>query len=152
MNSLITLSWHEVILGAQLGIFRQIASLKDNLPDNYGYDGKDGWTKHIEGSCGELAFAKFYNCYWDATLNTFKKGQDVGGFQVRTRSSDNYDLIVRPDDRNEDKFVLLTGRIPKFYVRGWMLGKDAKQKKWKQEYGGRPAAYFVPASELHNLK
>lgn len=136
------------MLGATIGMQRQLEALSQGRPDRHGYDGADGWTVHVEGACGELAVAKLLNRYWAGTLNTFKEGGDVGNIQVRTRSRENYDLIVRTDDRDEDVFVLVVGRAPKYRVVGWIRGKDAKRAEWSQTHGGRPAAFFVPQHAL----
>ena len=50
-----TLKWHEVMLGGMTGVMRHVKSLKKGLKDAHGYDGEDGWTKHIDGALGEVA-------------------------------------------------------------------------------------------------
>ncbi len=144
----ILLAQHEIEMAAQVGLRRQLEALQRNLPDRHGYNGRDGWTVHIEGAAGELAVAKTLGRFWNGSVNTFHNGGDVGKIQVRTRSKDDYDLIVREDDRDGDYFVLVTGCIPSFEVRGWILGTDAKRPEWLQTHGGREAAYFVPAAAL----
>mgnify|MGYP006300474069 CR=1 FL=1 len=84
-------------------------------------------------------------------MGTFKTGGDVGEIQVRTRSRHDYELLIRPQDRDEDTFVLLTGVAPSFRAHGWIQGQDAKKKEWLQTYGGRPPAYFVPQKDLRPL-
>lgn len=99
-----------------------------------------------------MAFAKFVNKYWNGSVNTFKNGGDVGRFQVRTRSDHSYDLIIRPDDRDSDYFILVTGQAPVFRVRGFILAADAKRmSECIQTYGGRPPAWFIPADRLFRI-
>ena len=145
----VRLTMSEVSLAAGVGMRRQIMSLFS--PDAHGCDGKEGWTLHIEGAGGELAVAKLLNIYWDGSVGTFSNGGDVGRLQVRTRSRLDYELIVRPRDRDEDLFVLVVGRIPVFHVVGWIRGRDARRPEWLAEHGGRPAAHFVPQDALHEM-
>jgi hypothetical protein len=145
----VRLTWSEALLGATIGVQRQLEALAKGRPDSHGFDGLDGWSKHVEGACGELAVAKVLDKYWGGTVNTFKDGGDIGAaIQVRTRTKDYYDLIVRDDDKPEDVFVLVVGKAPSFRVVGWIRGRDAKQPAWIQHHGNRPAAYFVPQAQL----
>lgn len=146
----VKLNWTEMWIATGVGRIRQLEALKKNLPDKYGFNG-DGWSIHIEGACGELAVAKALNMYWAGTINTFKSKADVGKLEVRTRSRHDYDLLVRPDDKDESVFIHVTGKAPDFRIHGWLLGKDAKQEKFLQNYGGRDLAYFVPATSLNNI-
>jgi hypothetical protein len=122
------------------------------LPDKHGFQG-DGETIHSLGALGELAVALALGRKWDASVNTFKRGGDVGEIQVRTRSEPWHDLIVREDDRNEDTFVLVNGsEAPRWLeVVGWTKGLAAKRDAFLKSWGGREAAYFVPRSALKSL-
>lgn len=145
----VRLESHEVALAAQVGIRRQLEALARNLPDKHGYQG-DGWSIHIHGAGGELAFAKAAGMYWNGSVNTFKAPDLAGNIQVRTRSGvgGREDLIVRPGDASSDVFVLVVGQVPEFVVAGWCYGSQAKQKRFAQNYGDRPSAYFVPRKQL----
>lgn len=108
---------------------------------------------HVEGVLGETAYAKDINVYYTPTVNTFKK-PDVNGRQVRCRSQHDWELIVRPDDPNDEPFVLVTmdWREPdKFRVyHGEIWGREAKlHREWFEDHGdyGKPA-YFVPQEFL----
>lgn len=148
----VELSNPEFLNAINIGVLRHYSSIKKGLRDAHGAKTDNGWDMHIEGACGEAAVAKALNIYWSCTINTFKSGGDVGNtIQVRTRSKDYYELIVRKDDRDDDVFVLVTGKAPSFNVVGWILGKDAKKKEWIQTHGGREAAWFVPQKELLDI-
>ena len=146
----VKLEYHEALIAAEVGMRRQLAAL--GRPDAHGFDGENGWTVHIEGAGGEMAFAKSADLYWNGSVNTYKVGGDVGLIQVRTRSKHDYDLIVRHDDRDEDIFVLVTGKMPNYQIRGWIQGGEAKQDEWVKTHGGRPAAWFVPAAKLKGIE
>ncbi len=145
----IRLSWHEVSAGAAVGIRRHMEALRAELQDKYGFDG-DGWGVHIEGACAEIAVAKALSVYWEPTVNTFRSGGDIGNnIQVRCRSTDDYDLLIRQNDKDEQIFILITGKIPEFCVRGWIIAGEAKRHpEWIREHGGRPPAWFVPQEAL----
>ena len=146
----VTLTSAELMVGAVTGIMRHVSSLQKRRQDRHGFVG-DGWGIHVEGACGEMAFAKAMDRYWTASVNAFK-GADVGdNIQVKTRSRHSYDLIVRKDDDPDHVFFLVTGLAPDYRVHGWIVGRDAMQNKWLQTYGGRPPAWFVPQDALHNL-
>lgn len=145
---LVFLDWYEVAIAAKVGIQRHIYALKSRNADAFGRGSDDGWTDHIEGAAGELAFAKSIGSYWRPSVNTYGSGGDVGRVQVRTRSKSHYDLIVRENDRDGDLFVLVRGRIPQFEIVGFIRGLDAKKQKYSRSYGCRPAAFFVPADSL----
>lgn len=146
----VTLEWHEVAMASFVGWMRQIKALQAGKQDCHGYKGL-GWSDHIEGACGEVAVAKTLGRYWDGSVNTFK-ADDLPGLQIRTRSQDDYQLIVRPKDGDEATFVHVTGRCPTYSVRGWIIGAEAKRPEWLQNYGGRPAAYFVPTAMLNDIE
>jgi hypothetical protein len=60
-----------------------------------------------------------------------------------------YELIVRDDDAPGARFLLVTGQCPRYCVRGWILGADARRDAWRQTHGDREPAYFVPHAALH---
>lgn len=144
------LTWHEVAMASEIGRLRQLASVKHGRQDRHGFEGA-GWDAHIEGACGELAVARRLGRYWNGSVNNFDGADVSGGLQVRTRSSHSYDLLIRPDDSPDASWVLVTGRCPDYWVRGWIQGREAKDPRWLRAHGNRPAAYFLPASKLRPM-
>ena len=71
--------------------------------------------------------------------------------QIKTRSEHWYDLMVRPNGKNDEVFIHVTGEPPHMVIRGWMIGRDAKQPQWMKYYGDRPGAWFVPENALNRL-
>ena len=147
MSAQVTLTNYELFAAAIVGVRRHIEALQDGLTPNAGFDG-EGWEIHIQGACGEQAYAKYEDRFWSGSVNTFKSGGDVGLTQIRTRSKSDYDLIVREADRDDDYFVLVIGTAPTFKIVGWIQAKDAKQPQYLKEYGGRPPAFFIPQAKL----
>lgn len=148
----VTLTEYELRMAAQVGIERHIDSLVHGRRQAAADRAPVGnWQQDIEGACGELAVAKALGRYWNGSVNTFKQGGDVGKVQVRTRSEHHYELIVRPQDRDDDYFVLVTGVAPDYRVVGYMRGADAKQDGFSKNHGGHGAAFFVPHAALTTL-
>jgi hypothetical protein len=147
----VNLEWFEVSRAALVGVSRNVEALRKNL-QNARPTNENDWHIHILGALGECAFAKATGRYWSGSVNTFKTGGDVGSkIQVRTRSKAHYDLLVRGADKDDDIFVLVTGGPERFDVRGWMRARDAKQEKYKANYGSYGEAYFVPQSDLYSI-
>jgi hypothetical protein len=70
--------------------------------------------------------------------------------QTRTTSYDgpNLGLILHPEDRDNDPFVLVQLHLPEALVIGWIMGRDGKRARyWTELQPGRPC-FFVPAREL----
>jgi hypothetical protein len=146
----ITLTSSEMMIAAICGVMRQITNLRDGRRDAYGCQKDGAWQIHIEGACGEMAVARYLGVYYNGNIGNLR-ASDAGRVQVRTRSRDNYDLIVHPEDNDNVPFVLVTGTAPTYILRGWLLGIDAKQKEyWIDPAGGRPA-YFVPQHYLNPM-
>jgi hypothetical protein len=101
----------------------------------------------IVGALGELAFCKAVGFVWppvrhDIQVRTApcKAKRPPPGFGT---------LIVRADDDDRDRFVLVIGNAPHFRVVGWIGGWDAKRDRFIKQHADRPEAWFVPASDLH---
>lgn len=147
----VTLTNFEIFQAAMVGAKRNIEAKIRRLPDKHGFKG-NGWDAHIEGACGEIAVAKVLNVFWNGSINTYKQLGDVSGLEVRTRSDLNYDLIIRDGDNSEAIYVLVVGRCPTYRVIGWLRGGDGKKAEYRQTYGDRPGAYFVPQSALRPIE
>jgi len=144
----VKLTWPEVTLAAHAGVMRQVHALGSHLADRHGYDGA-GWDTHILGALGEMAFCKAFGLYWKPTVNTFKS-PDVGAtIEIRARHRHSHELILRPDDKFERTFVLVTGAPPILRVRGWINGSECQRDEWWAEHGNRPGAWFVAQDALH---
>ena len=147
----VTLTDYELAMASDAGRLRNISAVKRGYTSKI--SGRE-WQAHIEGACGEVAVAKCMGKYWGGSINTFKSGGDIDstGWEVRTRSDHDYDLIVRDDDPDGRVFILVTGLSPRFRVWGWIKSEEAKKEnKWRKDYGGHGAAYFVPKDALSNM-
>lgn len=158
----IRLTRYEMELGAIAGIHRKIEAVIGQYSERrYGAKPQNGfWDVEIEAVGAELATAKYLGIYWSGTVNTFQL-PDVGtNYQVRHTHRVDGRLIVRCNDSDKAVFILVTGKMPDYCIKGWMLGVEAKNDKWlftpsdstNMAYGTqRQAAYFVPQEQLKNI-
>mgnify|MGYP003108476325 FL=1 len=146
----VTLTDYEMAMASNAACLRHISAKRRGLPSLFA--GRE-WQGHIEGACGEIAVAKLMGKYWGGSINTFKNGGDIDstGWEVRTRSEHDYDLIVRHDDPDGRVFILVTGQSPEYLVWGWIRSEDAKKEEWQKNYGGHGAAFFVPKEALRQM-
>jgi hypothetical protein len=150
---IVELTWGEVRQAAIVAVLRQVANLEAGRKDAHGGEAGDGWGKHVEGCCSELAAAKGLGLYWSGSLGVLR-APDVGGrVQVRGSQHAGARLIIRDDDADDAIFVLVVGRLPKYQILGWIRAGDAK----RQEYRGDPTdtdrepAFFVPRAALRQI-
>ena len=147
----VTLTWEEMKEAATVGICRNVESLRQGDKNAHGYDGSDTWTVNIEGACAELAFAKAMGIKGDGGINTYKAADVGNDWQVRWSPEHGNRLIVRSNDSDDHRFVLVSGQSPSFRIQGWRRGRDAKRPYWREAPCGRPAAYFVPKNCLRPI-
>lgn len=149
----VTLSPEEFSLAAHVANLRftlsELARLRDAL---YKKTYFEAYIVHLWGCMGEMAFCKWSGQPWKAGVNKFKKEADVGNdLEIRHRSKDEWDLIIRPGDDPAKRYVLTTGEGPEIHIHGWILGKDGMKDEFKATHGGHKAAFFVPQRSLHPL-
>ena len=151
---MVNLHWWEVYQAAITGVMRHVKSIQDNRKSTPYMDSEYArWGVNVEGAIAECAFAKAFGMYWGQSVDTFKE-PDVGNrVQVRQTEKDTHCLIVKEKDNDNHIYVLLIGSRGHYWIVGWILGKDAKQKKWifdPRKTG--VVSYFVPQSELHPIE
>jgi len=143
---IIELSIHEILVASQVGVLRQCEDIKASKKSFTGEKQDTAWQRHIEGALSECAMAKFLNVYWNKAPWF---APDVGEVEVRVTALDYGRLIIKEQDKDDMKYYLLTGINGKYNVRGYMYAREAKQEKYlSQPSPDRPAAYFVPQSDL----
>jgi hypothetical protein len=108
------------------------------------------WDDDIEGSGGELAVAKAFGMYPTGMGGDAPEPGDVGPLEVRTTPRHDGRLILHPDDDDNRLFVLVTGSMPNYVIRGWIIAGDGKQPgHWEDPTGKGRWAFFVPTRLLH---
>jgi hypothetical protein len=105
----------------------------------------------VVGAAAELAAAEALDLEWPGTIDPDdRNAPDIPpDWQVRMRLEHDRDLIVREYDRDDQRFILVTGLGPTFRVHGWLFGAEAKRIGVRQDRGnyGLPA-WWVPQSAL----
>lgn len=122
------------------------------MKDSHGFQG-DGWETHIEGACAEMAAYKAVGAYWSPTVDKRKEeGADGGPFEVRRRSEQWHDHLIRADDRVKARHILVCGSMPTYRVVGWIWGYDARREDWLDDKGGREPCWWPPQEALNYLE
>lgn len=123
----ITLTDGEVALAGVIGSMRAGTNRMSNVP-NTRYGSSDVYYNDILGVCGEIAYGKCFNLYLDLTFNTRSGGHDFVSakgktIDIKTTHHDGGKLVVPMNKDEEEKrseiYVLVTGKIPTFKIRGW---------------------------------
>tara|TARA_Y100000310_G_scaffold130328_2_gene129520 strand:+ start:3873 stop:4388 length:516 start_codon:yes stop_codon:yes gene_type:complete len=149
--SVVKLESGEVEMAVSVGCRRRIKAIEGGFSGKAGV-GPGTWDMDVEGAAAELAFCKDRGVYWPGSLDSFKAPDAGGKFQIRQSKYKTGKLIVRPKDRPGDTYVLVTGRIPTFYVCGYIDGVSAMQEGfWQDLKNGRPPMWFVPQRALHKF-
>lgn len=146
----IKLSPSELMLGATVGILRQITDIRDSRSPAYGSNDENDWQKNIEGAIGELVVAKHFGIFWNGNIGKLSL-PDVEEFQVRTKSKEHHKLILHQRDEDNAIFIQVCGVNGTYEVVGWLKAIDGKKEEyWADPVGGR-AAYFVPQKALRPM-
>ncbi len=144
----IPLSSIEMFNAASVGITRRLSAVKRNRPSKTINPTLDLWGLDIEAAAAELVVAKWLGRYWHSIVDEPGTLEgDVGKYQVRHTKHTNGCLIVYSKDSSDAVFVLVAGAYPDNKVAGWIMGRDAKNKKYWQDNRSTPA-YFVPQDAL----
>ncbi len=148
----VELDWYEIEFVSSVGIKRATEANRQNLKNKAGLESY-GLFEHVNGAIGEYAAAKVMGRHWAPTVNTFRGMPDIAPcFEVRTRTEPWHDLIIRPDDPDEQIYILVTGSFDTYFVvHGGCDGRYGKRDEWLQTHGGRAPAYFVPRHELKDI-
>jgi hypothetical protein len=109
----------------------------------------DGLPAHCWGALGEVAYARAFDLALP-TSGPDLEGDLIPGLQIRHTTYRSGRLIVHPYEPDHFRFVLVRGLPPTLELVGWIMGADAKQRRYWRDDVPIPA-YFVPAAELAPL-
>lgn len=140
----------EMVIAAAAGCMRQIMNVRDGREHLYGNNGEDCWTDHIEGAGAEMAVAKHTGQFWNGAVGQFK-ADDVGVLQVRQTGHDRGCLILHHKDHGDKPFILVTGQMPNYTIRGWLYARDGKKREHWRTQGVRHPAFFVQQKYLFDF-
>ena len=98
----------------------------------------------------EYAVAKYFGIAdFSAADSRFKRTADVGSIiEVKWTKYDSGSLIIYDTDRSTDIAILVTGKSPNYYLKGWIPIAVAKNQKWRRR--DQPT-YWVEQYHLHPI-
>jgi hypothetical protein len=105
------------------------------------------------GACGELAVAKSAGVFFLPSVNTFHRVPDfLSDYEVRSTDLPDGSLIVRENDADDRRYILVTVIDDVVNLVGWIEGKDAKKQEWLRDPGNRRPSWFVPQDQLRPIE
>lgn len=81
---------------------------------------------HFNQACAEIAFARSMG-WADWTPDKETEPGMVRGYHVRWHAEPGIGFWVPDDDDDDARYVLVTGRVPRFEVHGWITAGEAKR-------------------------
>ncbi len=139
--------------GAQ-GVARCANAMEKRRQGAHGFDRNyERWQIDVEGVLCEAAAAKALSLPYEAVVGRLDTDEgDIGkGLQVRGTKYNTGSLLVHASDRDDDKFILVTGAYGVYDIRGWIHARDGKVDKLWKEHRGR-GAYWVPQEFLKPIE
>lgn len=147
MNVKLTIK--EYVFAAFAGFSRHTENLEAGRIDSRNREG-DGYDAHVHGAVCEFVVAKALGIFWPGP-GVLWSADVGGGIQVRSTKREWGSLIVHKEDADKAPFVLVTGCLLNYDVRGWLYGHECKQQGWWSAGDGRPA-FFVPQTALKPIE
>lgn len=141
----VTLTPIEIEFSTYVGYLLALYGAFHGKFDKYPDPKQSKFDTYIQGMLGEQAYCKSRNLFWEMRMHSYKKA-DVGNkTQIKTNPYPDGDLIVRDEDIDDHFCVLVTGKMPTYTLRGWMLAETAKKlKQYYKKPNSMPNAYFIP--------
>lgn len=146
----VSLTWYEAEMATGVGCNRQSRAIKLGLKQALNFN-HDSLAAHILGACAELAVAKVLGICFSGTIGTFKEPDLPHKIEVRCRSKSWHDLPIYEKDKDDRRFVLVTGKSPNFIVHGWADGTFRKPEFWRILDPNRPAIWAIPKGRLRSI-
>lgn len=147
----VTLTKVEIVIGVLVGAWRHLHAKANGKQDSHGFKG-DPWEIDVEGALAELAAYKAIGRYWSPTIDQRKDGTGDGGpYEVRRRSKQWHDHLIREDDVFSAPYILAIGSISRFRIVGWIYCHEARRDEWWDNKDNRGWAWWPPQEKLHDL-
>jgi hypothetical protein len=142
------LTHDEIVEGLLRGLARQTECMLDgSTPRTKGQSPTALLGANILGAWGEIACSHWYGKPVNLVLK-HRSDADLGTkCQVRCRPRHDWDLHVHDIDKDDEWFVLVTGWPPRFAIRGYIQGAEAKRIGWWGDRG-TGFAFWVPQDKL----
>ena len=138
--------WHAVIEGVN----RRTEELAKGRRGRFDVDPRCAWGIDIEVAAAELAVAKGLQLHWSGIAGD--SAPDVFGLEVRSALHDSDSLIVPESAKDDCRYVFVTGHIPTFVIRGWIVAKDGKQARFIRPSKAAGIWFWIPISALYPIE
>lgn len=150
----ISLTWPEFIAAAHVGLTRFIASRSSGLNAATTY--QSNWHEQLGretlGAAAEMVVAKSLDTFYSSGVGTYHDTPDVGEWEVRATHMEDGCLILRDNDPDDRKYVLVVGKSPNTRIAGWCTGAEGKQVWNIRDPHGERQAWFVKQRDLHEWR
>jgi hypothetical protein len=140
-DPIVSLSWGEVLIAAQVGVARNIIQMQAGKK-HYLHPAKP-WEQNITGAIAEMAACKLFGVYWSGALAASALGVDIApDIQIKFSSHGNGtgDLKLQPPQVKPDhRYFLVVPHIEApqgkgLRFAGWLFGREiAQEKHWKKD-------------------
>jgi hypothetical protein len=103
-----------------------------------------------EAIAAEMVVASYFGLKYDPYADTMKTQADVGtNIEVKWTRYENGHLIIYPNDRQMDVAVLVVGKSPKYYLKGWLPVAMAKRDRFKHRDQN---SWWIPSGHLQPME
>ena len=107
-------------------------------------------AEYAESLAAELMVARYFGLDFDINASKGKREADVGqGIEVRWTSYVHGNLIVYPNDRDNDVAVLVVGKSPTYFIAGWLPMSFCKRKRFKNP---RQDSWWIDQGNLNPIE
>jgi len=152
----LTLHPSEVMFARSIAALRTGINRINNVV-NPKFKESDDFQNDLLGVCGEMVFAKRFNVYMDLTFKPRSGGHDFTmnsgkTVDVKTTDRDQGRLIVpewKAKKGKSDIYVLVTGQIPTFTIRGYATADEVFNSVIDLGYG---PCFGLQQDQLHDFR
>ena len=155
MQHTVTIDENEIMLARTIASLRTGNNRVAGTSHNVHVPGQDNFRNDLLGICGEIVFAKTYNIYLDLCFHIRSGGPDfrLGDktIDVKTTHHSNGRLLVPLAKKNKpsDRYVLITGDIPTFTIRGYATSEEVFSSPGDVGHG---PCFVINQENLHAFK
>jgi hypothetical protein len=150
----VTLTFPEVCVAAHVAAMRRVQNMKFGTAHKWNNADRETWWQNEVISCiSEMAVAKHLDHFWCGAIGNYKAADVGASYQVRATEWANGRLILHPEDKDDQPYILARVIDNKVTLPGWVYGHEGKQQHfWSapKQYPDR-LAFFVPNEGLHGM-
>lgn len=147
----VTLTGSEILHVCHAALLHRAAAIKHGHGPRYGFEinGREPWSNEIHSLGAEYVVARYFGTFWRGGIVAADMAiaGDVVGYQVRSTQYDHGGLLLHREDPDDCRFVLVTGQMPSYVIRGQLIARDGKLDRYWNARLPTPA-FLVPQSDL----